>query len=280
MLTRLALRGVGPAPSLGPIELGSRVNLLTGDNGLGKTFLLDVAWWALTGSWTGRPAWPSPDAPQTTPPRIEAEIQGKPRSSSVTAHYERGGQHWTLSRGRPPMPGGRPPMPGLVLYFRVDGQFALWDPAQHYWRRNKSKKVDDPERPDALHLLPDEVWNSVTSADGKTICRGLIEDWVTWQQTSSSEFHALCRALESLSPSAIEKLEPGEPMPVWLDDVRMHPTLRLPYGRTPVTLVSAGMQRVLMLAYLLIWAWHGHVRASQLLRQDPDRRSALLSRAR
>lgn len=27
------------------------MTLITGDNGLGKSFLLDVAWWALTRRW-------------------------------------------------------------------------------------------------------------------------------------------------------------------------------------------------------------------------------------
>ena len=36
-----------------------RWNLFTGsDNGLGKTFLLDIVWWALTGTWAGNPGWP------------------------------------------------------------------------------------------------------------------------------------------------------------------------------------------------------------------------------
>ena len=47
MLERLELENVGPAPKMA-LELAPRMNLITGDNGLGKSFLLDVAWWALT----------------------------------------------------------------------------------------------------------------------------------------------------------------------------------------------------------------------------------------
>ena len=47
MIEYLHLENVGPAPEL-TMELGPRLNLITGDNGLGKSFLLDVAWWALT----------------------------------------------------------------------------------------------------------------------------------------------------------------------------------------------------------------------------------------
>lgn len=61
MLQQLKLAGVGPLTDSIPIDFATRLNLLTGDNGLGKTFLLDVAWWALTGSWPDRPAWPNPD---------------------------------------------------------------------------------------------------------------------------------------------------------------------------------------------------------------------------
>ena len=30
------------------MEFGQRLNILTGDNGLGKSFILDCAWWAMT----------------------------------------------------------------------------------------------------------------------------------------------------------------------------------------------------------------------------------------
>ncbi|WP_413173588.1 AAA family ATPase [Anabaena azotica] len=40
-------------------EPGDRLSLITGDNGLGKTFLLECSWWALTGHWAGLPAYPN-----------------------------------------------------------------------------------------------------------------------------------------------------------------------------------------------------------------------------
>ena len=40
MLEYLKLENVGPAPRM-EIEFAPRVNLITGDNGLGKSFLLD-----------------------------------------------------------------------------------------------------------------------------------------------------------------------------------------------------------------------------------------------
>ena len=50
MLEDLELPNVGPAPRM-KAEFAPRVNLITGDNGLGKSFLLDCAWWMVTRRW-------------------------------------------------------------------------------------------------------------------------------------------------------------------------------------------------------------------------------------
>jgi len=273
MLKQLDLHGVGPSAHLGPIDFADRLNLITGDNGLGKSFVLDVAWWALTGSWPDRQPWPREEVTGSGIAHLHATVVGKTGADvAVDSRFDFPSRSWVLGAGRPPMP-------GLVLYFRSDGRFALWDPAQHYWRRSKHRLVDDVSRPDALHLAADEVWNSLLSEDGKTICRGLIEDWVTWQQTGSDEFQLLQKVLLELSPSTEEPLRPGAPLdPLALDseDRRYHPTLAMPYGRVPLVLASAGVKRVLALSYLLVWAWQGHRFAANSTRQAPERRLVLL----
>ena len=50
MISRLIMSNVGPASSM-ELNFGSRLNLLTGDNGLGKSFLLDIIWWSMTRKW-------------------------------------------------------------------------------------------------------------------------------------------------------------------------------------------------------------------------------------
>lgn len=52
MIERLKITNVGPAPGM-ELTFGRRLNLLTGDNGLGKSFLLDIAGWAMTRQWPG-----------------------------------------------------------------------------------------------------------------------------------------------------------------------------------------------------------------------------------
>jgi DNA repair ATPase RecN len=43
MLRNLKTRNIGPAPEM-TLNFEKRLNLLTGDNGLGKSFILDIAW--------------------------------------------------------------------------------------------------------------------------------------------------------------------------------------------------------------------------------------------
>ena len=50
MIKKISTKNIGPSPSM-ELEFGERLNLITGDNGLGKSFLLDIAWWAMTRSW-------------------------------------------------------------------------------------------------------------------------------------------------------------------------------------------------------------------------------------
>ena len=51
-LKAIEMSRVGPADNL-RLDLGKRLTVIAGDNGLGKSFLLDVAWWAATGRWAG-----------------------------------------------------------------------------------------------------------------------------------------------------------------------------------------------------------------------------------
>lgn len=237
------------------VELAPRLNLLTGDNGVGKTFLLDIAWWALTGDWAGRPAWPNPETTQI--PGILCEVESGDAPLTIFSPFHFDTQQWAS--------GGYVRIPSLVLYARVDGSFSLWDSARNdSWNR---RNADEP-----YHFTQEKLWNGLTTEDGRVLCEGLIRDWVSWQLQSAEAFAQLEAVLKALSPGDQEELRPGKPTRVSLDDVRDHPTLKMPYGTVPLILASAGMRRVLSLSYLLVWAWQEHQRASRLLRQpEADR---------
>ncbi|XVN14432.1 AAA family ATPase [Pseudomonas corrugata] len=77
MLDYLHMKNVGPAPEL-EVNWAPRINLITGDNGLGKSFLLDLAWWALTRTWANTPALPVNPGKSS----IEYVVKGKSGSRS------------------------------------------------------------------------------------------------------------------------------------------------------------------------------------------------------
>jgi hypothetical protein len=61
-------------------------------------------------------------------------------------------------------------------------------------------------------------------------------------------------------------------MRIGLDDTRDHPTLMLPYRQdVPLVHASAGMRRIVALAYLLVWTWQEHLRACEIRGLKPSK---------
>ncbi|MCI5147802.1 MAG: ATP-binding protein [Candidatus Electrothrix sp. MAN1_4] len=264
MIKQLKMNNVGPAPAL-QLEFGDRLNVLTGDNGLGKSFLLDIIWWSLTRKW---PAEVNPRLPaglMATPHKtgkasIEFTFTAKSKPVSYISRFDRKVQAWTGKAGRPSNP-------GLILYAQVDGSFAVWDPARNYWRRKRNSDVQD--RPPAYVFNAREVWDGLRDEQRGLLCNGLIADWSGWQKENGTAFKHLSAVLEKLSPSVGEKIIPGELVRINLDDPRDIPTLKMPYGQSvPVLHASAGMRRILALAYLFVWTWEEHVKASSLIGEE------------
>lgn len=272
MLKHLKLSNLGPAPAL-ELTLRPRLNLITGDNGLGKSFLLDVAWWAMTRKW---PAEINPQltAGQKAIPResgeasIDFSFSGKSKDEHYLSIYQRREQAWT---GR----SGRPSNPGLVIYAMADGSFAVWDPARNYWRTQNGMDVQD--RPPAYVFTPAQVWNGLPGESGNWLCNGLIRDWASWQKEGGETFRHLKSVLNVLSPSVQEPLLPGDLTRISPDDVRDMPTLRMPYGNDVAVLhASSGMRRIMALAYFLVWCWTEHQQAARLLDEPSTNQAVFL----
>jgi hypothetical protein len=266
MLQKLTLDYVGPARHM-ELDFADRLNLLTGDNGLGKSFILDTAWWALTREWAGEQAWPQPANRRQA--RIAYAIVGKAAWSPQVAEFDTAAWSWKRQSGRKPNP-------GLVIYARVDGGFGVWDPARNYWKEGQRGENAPGERFVPSYLFSkEEVWNGL--GKGTTVySNGLLRDWVSWQRAKSPEFNTLYKVLEVLSPGEDEALRPGEPVRLSPQDARDVPTLQLPYGTIPLPHASAGARRILALAYLLVWSWHEHLRAAELRDDPPTERIVLL----
>jgi len=250
-LSYLELTNVGPTDKL-QLHLASRVNIITGDNGLGKTFLMDCSWWALTGTWAESEARPKYMDKQA---KIGFVIAGKSSNGEKTIiDYDFKNLVWKRNTKQPTIP-------GLIVYARVDGSYAVWDPSRHY-----GSNLNTITTFSGL-----QVWNGL---DGSI--EGLIRDWVRWQSAPLKyPFEIFIKVLEILSPPDMGILKPGEPIRV-PGDTREIPTIIHPYGVVPITNSSAGIKRIITLAYLVVWAWHEHKVMAEFRRIKPDSRIVIM----
>jgi predicted ATPase len=259
MLEYLHLTNVGPAPEM-ELELAPRLNLLTGDNGLGKSFLLDVAWWALARQW-----------PHDVNPRLTSGYRAQPRSGkksatisyrvrskqtviSHTSEYRREEQAWVGKRGRPHSP-------GLVIYAHADGGFSVWDPARNYWK-TRARSEDAETLVPAFVFTQRDVWRGLKMKVGRSrteVCQGLLKDWATWIREDGRLAKTMAKTLQRLAAPG-ETLAVGPLRPRSPNDPISYPTIATAYDEAvPVLHTSAGLRRIIALAYILLWSWDRHI---------------------
>ena len=248
-LTAIQTKRVGPADEY-RLELGERLTVIAGDNGLGKSFLLEVVWWAATGGWASRPATPlrKQDAFEAL---IEYELRTDAGVKKCASRFYSPTQSWVQQSEYPHVG-------GLYVYAMVDGAFSVADDL-------RERTGESP-----MNFAARQVW------DGKANqTEGLIRDWVSWQRFGEEPFSLLEEVLECLSPSDLGLLKLGRPTRL-PGDSRLIPVISHPYGEVPVLYASAGVRRILAIAYMVVWSWQEHLWASELLNEEAFRRVVLL----
>lgn len=252
-ITSLRLANAGPVHEV-KLDFGKRLTVVTGDNGLGKSFLLDFTWWAATGSWPEREVLPSIDCGLR--PQVDYSLSTlSGRSRTFTSRFEQKTFSWTR-------PNDSMTIEALAIFSRSDGSYAIADPVRARFNRNSHSSVC---------LSGFEVWNGRTG-----IIEGLIRDWVIWQTSPDQKaFDQFCAVLKRLSPDDLGALTPGPTIRL-PGDAREIPTIQHRYGSVPVTLASSGVKRVLLLAYLMIWSWQEHELAASRLGQLRLRRMMVI----
>ena len=250
ILEYLEVEGVGPVDPL-VFNPAKRMNIITGDNGLGKTFLLDLSWYSLTQSWADLPAQPKINM-HSNEASIKFSVSSEISNRPVKVKYSPKERLWKE-------PEKLPSISGLVLYARVDGSFAVWDPINVILSENVSGLES------GVVFSRKEVW------DGKVgQIEGLLRDWVKWQERKDKypEYSVFENVLTKLLPSDIGPVVIGDPvrLPNHLIEI---PTLVHPYGKVPILFESAGYKRIATLAYLIVWAWQEHkIQAKQGNRKE------------
>jgi predicted ATP-binding protein involved in virulence len=131
-LSVLTIEGIGVAKKL-RMELADRINLFTADNGLGKSFILDCAWYALSGYWINLPAYPREDADRDDP-KISFQIKNKTKKGyKGYVSYDWKQQEWASLEERPAIP-------SLLIYASKEGAFAVWDSARDSFSESAKTK--------------------------------------------------------------------------------------------------------------------------------------------
>ena len=252
MLKSLALENVGPASRMA-LELAPRMNLLTGDNGLGKSFLLDVAWWTMTRRWpqeingsmtSGFPAQPRK---RKRAAAIRFKGLGKTRPVRSEWRYSRKNEAW-LGKA------GRPWLPGLVVYAHADGSFSVWDPARNYWQRQDSGNI--PGWCPAYVFTEAEVWDGLRGyVDGRMtpLCNGLLYDWSAWigakDEKNAKIMESVLRVLSPPGQNPDGVIKPGKLRRLSVSDSRYIPSINTTYaGSVPILHASSGIRRVCAIA--------------------------------
>ncbi|CAK0778971.1 AAA family ATPase [uncultured Gammaproteobacteria bacterium] len=266
MLQHLELDYVGPTRHM-ELDFAPRLNVITGDNGLGKSFILDLVWWCLTRTWSGPVArpWIGPksliESVRNEQPNIIFTFQfegGSPFSRKSTYCFEQ------PPKSAWPLPDLRRRNSELVVYARIDGGFSVFDPV--------GTQIQEIMRTfyggsgETRYNFTQETLMHGLSYDNNRVCNGLIADWEKWRLSDSPNFTLLGKILETLSESEEAPLTLGPSIRI-IDDVRDIPTIEMPYGLVPITDTSSGMRRILGLAYLLVWAWSEHQVAAKQRRQ-------------
>ena len=269
MIREIHANGIGLQDSY-DILLSQRLNIFTGDNGLGKSFMLDLAWWCLTGSWFGQKAFPRPSYKIPAIVAEMADTQG--RQESTKTEFDRETQSWIVRQSI-----NRPA--DIVIYAGTDGRFAVWDRLRFRLSLKEQDNVPfygtkPPARMNPTYFFDNKtIWEGLRDDDtGRVRCKGFIQDVVDWQSRTGEIQHAglpyMMQALQTLSTQD-EVMSLGEISRLFVDDVREIPTIKFSYGSVPIILCSSGVQRIVAFAYLLVWAWKEHIEAAKVIGVEP-----------
>jgi hypothetical protein len=261
------------------MELASRLNLITGDNSLGKSFLLDVAWYCLTRRWPQElnQSLSSGAMAQPIIKQEASEISFTVDSEADTNQAKSYSCKFNLEDEAWIGKAGRPVNLGLVIYAMADGAFAVWDPARNAWKKKGSE--DTPEKIKAYVFSSREIWKGLPNpkSDLGNLCNGLVQDWASWQREDREAFAQLKAVLKELSPDPKMPMSPGDLIRTSRQDTRDYPTLKSPSGQmVPLAHWSSGVKRILALAYILVWSWQEHCKASEFLGKQPTKQMIFL----
>ncbi len=282
MLETICLKNVGLATEM-KMDLAPRLNLITGDNGLGKTLLLDSAWWALTRTWPS--TW---GGKGVIPAKEDAAIEWTERRGDIViefeGHYNFDDSYWQQTDHLPATIGHeerrRSRQRGaLVIYLRVDGGISVHDPLREGDEFRPWSRMGAFGLSNAFQFRDPDIWDGLELGGGEKAsraCEGLVRDVVRWAvEPKNADFELLAALVQQLAGEEQFRLTRRVGR-VYIDDARDFPILVGPAGELPVIHAPAGLRRILGLAYLVVWAWREHKVVASLKKRPATESLVLL----
>lgn len=257
MLKKITLDYVGPAKHM-EVDFADRLTVITGDNSLGKSLLLDVAFFCCSQDWPDEAAVPWRDKLENGKITVDGSLK-KNGKKSVTYRFVSKKKYWLRSKFLFNPETGESDSdftPGIIIYERVDGGFSICDPL----RRELLLLVDMWE---SFHLSQEEIWKGAETKSGQRYCRGLIEDWIDWQNRRPSVFAEFKKIFDLLRDAGDEFIFAEDTIRLPGGDVTDWPAIKTPYGVVAVAHISEAVKRILALAYMIVWACHEHKLAAE-----------------
>ena len=205
------------------LSFGSRLNVLTGDNG-----------------FVARPSSPKTKSAITAVMRVDHQ------EAKVITRFSADIDRWVFNQSKTVSP-------GLVFYLMADGSLAVGDSERNHASRNGN------ELSAAFVFSHREVFNGLSGKGDTKLCNGLITDWAMWSDSFSyaplaQQMDAVLKVLSPIGAC----YQVGVPRRVCVSDARRVPTIKMPYGEedsegieVPVTQASSGIKRIVALAYML-----------------------------
>lgn len=232
-ISSIQLRNIGLIDVLSA-NFAKRFNLITGDNGLGKTIILDCAWWAMTEDWPSTPARSLKESRES--PEISYNINGKQAFGLIdnqNGEWVNKGDSITRS--------------GLAIYMSFDGSVHIYDSEQ-----TKLK---------SLYMTQSQIWSGFQQQAGRdfseAVSNGIMTDVPRWLRNGNNEIKLINKVLEKLSPDSDFTYQISESLTDPETNIII-PLLSHKLGTVPLNFSPAGIKKIISLAYILVWSLQRH----------------------
>jgi len=266
MLYAFENKNIGPMID-SRLEFGTKLNVLTGDNSLGKSFLLDLVWFGITRCWPAEINNKVANGFCARPWNIvnpatlvykwgdPARLPNAQKCYRNVFYYCKLPRNWRIDQHDK-----KTRYAGLAIYMMADGSFAVYDPL-----RNGSigdVYSEKGSHREAYILSQSDLWPNEISQQCE-FCRGVLADWAFWQRDKNDRlFGCLKTVVESLCPQEDDaKILELDSAPI--ERGGDQPVLKLPTGATRLKYASSAVRRMAALAYVLVWAVSEHLRAAK-----------------